>query len=225
MIICQNLNDVGTWPAGAVDYHRRVVKLRGEEAADRDFRVYFFDHAAHVPGSMFPSAGRPHASTRLIDYAGALQQALVDMIKWVEEDTAPPARSVYDYTDDCALVLAPTAAERHGTQPVPVLTIEGGPAARVATGSTVTLDLAAEVPPGAGPIVSVEWDVTGDGDWQPEPGIDGTSSSCSLTHEHTYTEPGVYWPSVRVTSQRDGDVDAALCLVPALAQTRLDVSG
>ncbi|HEX2382174.1 MAG TPA: PKD domain-containing protein [Acidimicrobiales bacterium] len=224
MIICQNVHDIGTWPVGAVNYHQRLLKLRGEQATDRDFRVWWFDHAAHTPGSMFPSVGRPHATTRLIEYGGAIQQALRDVIAWVEDDVEPPARSQYEHTVSGAVHLPHQAADRRGIQPVPALTINGTVVASAKTGQPVRLDLRVDVPHGAGSIIAIEWDVTGDGMWEPEPEIDGTKASLTASKQHTYTEPGTYWPSVRVTSHRDGLVDATTRRVPNLAQSRLDVT-
>ena len=61
----------------------------------------------------------PIASTRLIDYGGHVQQAIRDVIDWVEHGTrasrpTPPSTS----TDDGAIVLRDDAAERRGIQPV-----------------------------------------------------------------------------------------------------------
>jgi hypothetical protein len=223
MIMCQNLNDIGTWPVGAVNYHQRLRKLRGDEATDRDFRLWWFDHAAHTPGSMFPSVGRPHATTRLIDYPGAIQQALRDVIAWVEDGVEPPARSEYEYSPSGAVRLPDDAAARRGIQPVPSITIGRSSVATARPGQAVNLDLTVEVPPGTGSIVEVEWDVTGDGKWEAMPGIDGTQTSLTISKEHTYDEPGTVWPSVRVTSHRHGRTDVATGRIPALAQARLDV--
>jgi hypothetical protein len=224
MIICQNLHDIGTWPVGAVNYHQRLHKLRGEDAVDRDFRLWWFDHAAHTPGSMFPSVGRPHASTRLIEYGGAVQQALRDVIAWVEDDVEPPAPSQYEYSTSGAVQLPDSATDRRGIQPVPTLTVDGRAVATANVNLPVRLDLQVEVPPGTGSIIAVEWDVTGDGQWESEGGIDGTKTSVTASLEHAYTEPGTYWPTVRVTSHRDGDIDATTRLVPNLAQARIEVT-
>jgi hypothetical protein len=224
MIICQNLHDIGTWPVGAVNYHQRLIKLRGEQATDRDFRVWWFDHAAHTPGSMFPSAGRPHATTRLIEYAGAVQQALRDVIAWVEDDIEPPVRSRYEHTASGAVHLPDRAAERRGIQPVASLTVDGAVVASASLGRPVQLDLHVDLPSGTGSIIAIEWDVTGDGGWEPEPHVDGTQTSITASRTHTYTEPGTYWPSVRVTSHRDGAIEATTCRVPNLAQSRVDVT-
>jgi hypothetical protein len=224
MIICQNVHDIGTWPVGAVNYHQRLIKLRGEKATDRDFRVWWFDHAAHTPGSMFPSVGRPHATTRLIEYNGAVQQALRDVIAWVEDGVEPPSRSQYEHTTSGALHLPDRAVDRRGIQPVPVLTVDGAAVASADVGKPVRLEVHVDVPPGAGSIVAIEWDVTGDGRWEAEPGIDGTKTSITASREHTYTEPGTYWPTVRVTSHRDGLVEATTRRVPNLARSRLEVT-
>lgn len=223
MIICQNLNDVGTWPVGAVNYHQRLVKLRGESATDRDFRLWWFDHAAHIPGSMFPSATRPHASTRLIDYEGCVQQGLRDVIAWVEDGTEPPASAAYTHESTGAVRLPERAADRLGIQAVVTLSIDGQSVATATPGELVSLTLDVEVPTGTGRIIAVDWDLTGDGVWTAEHAIDGTQSSLQLAREHRYPDAGTYWPTVRVTSHRDGDTDAATCRISNLGQARIDV--
>jgi hypothetical protein len=225
MILCQNLHDVGTWPVGAVNYHRRVLKLRGEEETNRDFRVWWFDHAAHVPGSMFPSSGRPAASTRLIDYGGCVQQAMKDLMAWVEQGAIPPASASYDYSPGDGLVqLAPSAEARHGIQPVPSLTCNAKIAASVQAGDEVRFEMRAEVPPGAGEIMRVEWDWTGDGQWESDDAAPLPAADISVVRERTYKESGTYFPTVRVTGHRDGEKNAALSLIPNLAQVRVVVS-
>ena len=73
-------------------------------------------HATYACGS--PSTPcicrRPHcgpgrapvASTRLIDYGGHVQQAIRDVIDWVERDKEPPADTAFDRSDDGAIALA-----------------------------------------------------------------------------------------------------------------------
>ena len=90
-------------------------------------------------------------------------------------------------------------------------------------GTAVTLEALGEAP--AGNIIAVEWDPEGRGTWPvTEDGVDGTQASVGAKREHTFTTPGTYFPSVRVTSHRDGDVAATHARILNLARVRVVVS-
>ena len=109
-------------------------------------------------------------------------------------------------------------------QPVVHLTVDGGQRAEVTAGTAVTLEAVGEAP--AGTIVALEWDPEGSGKWTAaEDGVDGTQPSVRATREHTFTTPGTYFPSVRATSHRDGDVAATHARIPNLARVRVVVTG
>ena len=96
----------------------------------------------------FPAADR--TSTRLVDYGGSLEQALRDLIEWVEHGTGPPADTGYTLTTrSSALTLAATAAERGGVQPVVTLRANGASAPTSRVGEPVTLRSGGRRPPGA----------------------------------------------------------------------------
>ncbi|TPG36468.1 hypothetical protein EAH80_00355 [Mycobacterium hodleri] len=50
--------------------------------------------------------------SQLIDYEGLVQQAVRDLIEWLEFGKAPLSNSSYTYSTDRAVTLATTAAER-----------------------------------------------------------------------------------------------------------------
>src|SRR4029079_8728584 len=93
----------------------------------------------------------------------------------------------------------------------------------VKVGQPVSLIATAEVPPGAGKIVKAEWDFEGTGELTVPADIDGPSSTVQVTASHRFTEPGTYFPVVRVTAQRNGDTETPYGLVSNLARVRVVV--
>ena len=130
-IVVQNLHDGQCWPCGAENLRRLLVERRGSA---NDVRVWFTEHAMHLPVSALRPGPAPIANTRLIDYGGHVQQAIRDVIDWVELGTEPPDDSVFDRTDDGAIVLRDDASTRRGIQPVVRLTANGSARANVRPG-------------------------------------------------------------------------------------------
>jgi hypothetical protein len=205
MIVVQNAHDAACWPNAAIAFRREVQAHLGDRLVDQ-YRLWFNEHAAHLPGSLNPVSAPPVPTTRLIDYAGTLEQALTDLMAWVEDGVAPPADTGYTLDDDQRFTLAPTASERGGVQPVVEAAANGGARAEVTVGESVSLSMRATTPPGGGTITRVEWDYDGTGAFPFEhDNVDG--SACDVTFEttHAFAEPGTYFPCVRVTSHRKGD--------------------
>jgi len=168
----------------------------------------------------------PVPSTRLIDYKGAIEQSLHDLAAWVEEG-AEPARTTGAHIEPGGpLRLPKTAAERGGIQPVVTATANGAARADVAVGEPVTLAVEAELPDGTGTVIAVEWDFDGTGAFpSSDDGVDGTQSRIASSVTHTYDTPGTYFPAVRVTAHREGDVSARSRRVENLGRCRVVVGG
>jgi hypothetical protein len=224
MIVIQNTHDAQCWPCAAENLRRLLVARRG---SDRDLRVWFTEHAMHLPtGPRVPEGPPPVRSTRLVDYRGHVHQAVRDMIAWVEDGTDPPGDTNYARSDDGAVILPLDADERQGIQPVVVATVNGGARAEVGVGEIVELDAAAAAPPGGGTIVTVEWDFDGTGAFAlREAGIDGSRRDVQVTQKTTFDAPGVYFLCVRVTAHREGDVNSPQRRLTNLARVRVVVSG
>jgi hypothetical protein len=201
MIIVQGAQDIAVWTSSMVDYHTRVAARLGDRVDDH-FRLWWIERMGHLPASSYGVSAR---SSQVIDYLGIIEQAVRDLIAWVEHGVSPPPTTKYHYTPDNALVLAPAAAERGGLQAVVQV------AAIRQEGRKVTFRATAEVPAGAGVIVCIEWDPTGTGAWVP-----GASE-----YTHVYEQPGTYIASVRVTSHREGNHDEPFGRVQALGRTRV----
>ncbi|MFD0852982.1 PKD domain-containing protein, partial [Actinomadura adrarensis] len=88
-------------------------------------------------------------------------------------------------------------------------------------GKPVTFSLRAQVPPGAGEIVRVEWDFHGTGTFTAAPSPNGPAIHRRATH--TFTKPGTYYTVARVTAQHDGDPHSAYGLIQNLAAVRVVV--
>jgi hypothetical protein len=226
MIVVQSLFDEIAYPQQADWYRRRVAAAFGDRIDDH-YRVWFTDHAMHQDPAVMPRVEiHPARSTRVVNYRGVLEQALRDLAAWVEQDVAPPASTVYDLVDG-QIRLPARAADRRGIQPVVDLTANGSARATVAAGETVEFSALVEVPPGTGTVVSAEWDFDGTGDFPVTESFtneDLSYTSVTLRREHAFTAPGTYFPSLRVTAQRQGQADHPHGRIPNLGRVRVVVT-
>jgi len=218
MIFVNNMFDTNELASNAGDY-RALAKQHFGADLDSRFRVWLNDNTTHI------GPRNPVESTYLIKFMGAVQQAVRDVIAWVEEARAPPASTGYAYAPDTGLSLASTADARQGVQPVVQAFANGAVRADVSVGEAVELRVEAEVPPDAGFVIAAEWDFDGAGTWPfKHAGIDGKAHRIGLTVTHRFDKPGTYFPSARITAHREGDVNAVHRLQINLARVRVVVS-
>jgi hypothetical protein len=165
-------------------------------------------------------------TTRVVSYLGVLHQGLRDLVDWVEHGVAPPESTPYELSDG-QVVVPLTAAERKGVQPVPTLTVDGTDHIDVGVGEAVTFVGRVDMPPGAGVVVDAEFDFDGSGEFpehhRPTPGGAGPLTSVSFTTTHAFDEPGTYFPSMRVTSHREGDRRSLYARIQNIARVRVGV--
>ena len=209
MILIQNSADKECWPNCARAYVASVASVLGERMNDH-FRIWWTQNAPHVPPV------KPSGRTRLIEYSGMYNQALRDLIRWVEKGVAPPASTSYAFSPDNAVIYPATAAERRGIQPVVTATVNGAARADASPGEPVTLHVHAEVPPDAGAIVAVDWDLDGSG-------LFAVPAANGKTLEHAWTEPGAHFATVRVRSHRTGDANDPLRTISNISRVRIVV--
>jgi hypothetical protein len=214
-------HDSSLWPSQGLIYEGAVRRTQGSDGAAERFRLQWTENAEHIPPAYLPSAPGRASSTWLVDYFPIIEQGLADLITWVEEDSAPPA-TIYSFVDG-EVRLPSSAVERGGVQPVVSVSANGGVRAEVSTGAAVDLEVHAEVPPGAGTIVSVEWDFDGSGSFPFRHEVDGADTSVKLSTTHVYDAPGTYFVTARVCSHREGDVQATFRRLPNLASARVVV--
>jgi hypothetical protein len=139
------------------------------------------------------------------------------------EDGVEPAETDFDLVDG-HIVLPLLAKERGGIQPVVHVTANGAKRSEVSTGTPVELQVRAEVPPGAGTIISVKWDLDGTGTYPVIQDVDGAATEVTLELQWSYDQPGTYFPTALVESHRDGDVSATSRRIPNLDSARVVVS-
>jgi hypothetical protein len=224
MIVVQHLMDEAAYPSQA-HFYRQMVEAALGSRVDDHYRLWFVDHAMHHAPEVEPGDARPVRTTRIVSYVGVIQQALRALADWVEKGLAPPPSTDYEYLD--GQIVVPLAAQRRkGVQPVVAVTANGGPRADVGIDEVVEFHGVVEVPTSTGTIVAIEWDFEGAGDYPlSQPGFEqgGDQSRMTVTASHAFSQPGTYYPALRVTSQRQGDAETPYGRVQNLGRVRVVV--
>lgn len=197
MIVAASLWDREAMPWQADWYRGRVQEHLGA-ATDRNFRLWYSDHALHGDE---PTSD---AASRIVTYVPVLQEALRDLSLWVEKGVVPPASSGYQVVKG-QVVPPPAAAQRLGIQPVVTLRVNGGQRIEVAAGQPVTFAGTIEVPPGAGAVVAAEWDFDGAGKFPASSPVARGAKRATVSITHSFDKPGTYFVALRGVSQREGD--------------------
>ena len=203
--------DAHAWQA---DWYRGLVKNAIGGAFDDNFAIWFVDRAHHE------NPLTSLQSTHVISYSGALQQALRDLATWVETGRKP-SETQYAVTDS-QVIVPPAAAARGGVQPTVELRANGSERTDAKAGDPVNLTATVEVPPGAGKVVSAEWDFEGTGTFTAS-AIGSPQERIELAASHVYTKPGTYFAVLRVAAEREGDVATPYGRVLNLARARIVV--
>lgn len=223
MLWVHHTHDASLWPSDGVGMLRNVEREVGVEEGRKHFRLRFTHNAEHTPPSTVPGTFDRAPNTWLIDYLGPIEQSLADLVSWVESDIEP-AETSFELVDG-QIVLPATAKERGGIQPVVSVTANGVVSTEVKAGTEVSLRVHAEVPEGAGTIISAKWDFDGSGTYPyVHPDIDGSSAQVELSTTHVFDEPGTYFATALVESHREGDLNAVARRIPNLASARVIVT-
>jgi hypothetical protein len=170
-----------------------------------------------------PKEDHGPTDTQIVSYAGVLQQALRDMAAWVERGVAPPQATSYEVRDTQIIVPA-KAADRRGIQPVVALRANGGTRADVKVGEKVDLAAVIEVPPGAGGVVSAEWDYDGSGLYPDGEHFTDGSPTKAVKRIYTFDKPGSYFVTLRAGAQRKDAIGTPFARAINLAKVRVVVS-
>jgi len=219
MILLESLWDREAFPWQADWYRTKVQENIGSET-DNNFRLWYTDRALHGDNS------EQEYPTRTVSYLGVLQQALRDLSAWVEKGKDPPASTNYTISDG-QVKLPARAAERKGIQPVVILTADGNESTKTKAGTRVRFRASVEIPPDAGRLVSVRWDLEGSGRFGEEMKLRKSGPGKSggvLKVSHIYNEPGTFFPSVLVASQREGNMKTPFTLIRNIGRARVLVS-
>lgn len=216
MIVLENLYDTEAFPWQGDWYYARVEEHLGERTSEH-FRLWFSDHTNHADSS------RQTHPTHTVSYLGILQQALRDLSAWVEQGIAPAPTSRYEIADGQVL-QSDSAADRAGIQPVVTVWANGRARAEVQAGEPVLLTATVDIPPGAGKLVTAEWDLDGSGTYPlVEDHMSTDGDRVMLRTEARFDQPGTYFAVLRVAIQRDGDARTPFTRVQNLGRVRVIV--
>jgi len=215
-------HDSSLWPPQGLTYKRAVEQAQGLEGAQENFRIRWTENAEHTPPMMVPMQPNRSAANWLITFQGLVEQSLKDLIDWVEQGI-DPASTQFTFSDG-KINLPKSAGERGGIQPVIAVTANGAARIETAVGEKITLEVIAEVPPGAGTIIALEWDFDGKGTYPVKEEVTGTDARMRSMVTHAFDTAGTYFPTARVTSHRDGDCAAVTRRIENLAAARVIVS-
>jgi hypothetical protein len=217
IIVVQSGLDREAVPYQADWYRRKFDEIYGAEARNK-YRLWYTENALHGYNE------DKDARTRVVSYLPVLQQALRDVSAWVEKGTPPPANSGYR-ADGGQIILAATAKQRAGIQPVVTVTANGQARATVKAGRSVRLLATVAVPGGTGKIISAAWDFDGSGDFAEPANLPPMPiASAKLSTSHSFRTPGTYFVTLKVESQRTGDATSPYARIPNLARVRVIVT-
>jgi bifunctional DNA-binding transcriptional regulator/antitoxin component of YhaV-PrlF toxin-antitoxin module len=201
------------------DFYRAMVKANLGTKTDDNFRLWYTDRALHGDLS------KQEDPTRVVSYLGVLQQALRDLSQWVEKGIVPAPSTNY-IIEDGQVIIPKTAFERKGIQPVVNLTVNGNKKVIVKAGQKFELTAIVDVPPRTGKIVSAEWDFDGSGKFpvsSKEIVFDEKNYRATLKMTYTFSKSGIYFPTLRVASQRDGYAKTLYARIQNLDRVRVTV--
>ena len=115
MILLESLWDREAYPWQADWYRNNIIKNKGQQFCDENFRIWFTDRCTH---------GGVDDATQVINYMPIIQQALLDVADWAEKGIEPSPTTTYR-VEDSQVIIPADATDRGGVQPSVDLTIEG----------------------------------------------------------------------------------------------------
>ncbi|MBO4887687.1 MAG: hypothetical protein J5589_05185 [Firmicutes bacterium] len=185
------------------DWYRKAVERHGKS---ENFRLYYHDNSIHDD-----RAGYLDDRQRQVDYLGTLHQALLDVAAWAEKGIEPLPTMNYTVKDG-QVSLPESASRRGGMQPVVRALVSAGDTSfgkkvTVRTGERVCFETVIEMPPHAGSVTKAAWDYEKTNDWSgSEELLSQPDGTVKVVTEHVFTKPGLYYPCIKVQSQRHGDL-------------------
>jgi hypothetical protein len=217
MIVVECLHDGDALPWQADWYRKKVAAVEGPQI-DEKYRLWYVDNANHTDPTT------ETLETHAVAYSGTVQYALRELSAWVEHGIVPPPTSQYRVQDGQVHVPA-SAAERKGIQPVVHLRVNGGERAEVAAGESVTFTAQIEPPLAPGKVVSAKWDFEGVGTYPDAAELgDPTSEIVHVSATHAFSNPGTYFPALRVASQREANPSTPFARSLNLSRVRVAVN-
>lgn len=206
VIVVQALMDESTCPWCGDWYRNKVIEATGSED---DFRLYYLQRCMHNDSD-------DTQNNMVVNYKGALYQSLLDMADWIQKGREPLPSSVYKRVGG-QIIEAEDPIERKGIQAGITLTVNGSKCAHVKTEGQFVVRAEIAVPQYAGQVTKVVFDFNDN--WGFPDKVDGLfpvigsfkqkeeNGVCTAVSEviHHFDEPGTYFLSARVSTQRDGN--------------------
>ncbi len=218
LIVLESHMDESAFPWQA-DWYRRKIMERSGTDGNGILRLWMMEHCMHTDCQEGNGGDHQH----IVSYLGALHQALLDVSDWVERGIEPP--STTSYTMNGGQVILPESAhERGGIQPTVALSASSMAQEKpvngkitVKVGEKVTFLASIALTKAMGDLESAVWDFTASDEFLPcgvvgktEWAKDGTGKAWAKA-EHTFTKPGIYFPVIKVASNRQpGDIFTSL---------------
>ncbi|MCD8069296.1 MAG: PKD domain-containing protein, partial [Lachnospiraceae bacterium] len=220
MIAVCSLLDESASPWHGDWYLRKVEGCLGDQTADH-FRLYYNDNCIHDD-----RAGYLDDPWHQVDYLGILHQALLDVADWCEKGVAPAPNTSYQY-EDGQIIVPENADKRHGLQPVVHALANGEKCVTVSVGEAVTFTAQIEVPAGTGRVTAAAWDYEKTGDFTREEklNLSENGEQATVTTAHSFSKPGVYFPVIKVKSNRKGTLEDIFTQCKNLDRVRVIVKG
>lgn len=213
MIIIQNMNDGGAFPWHADWYRNQAKKQLGAEA-DKNLRIWYTENANHGD---YPSQPDP---TRDIVYLGVLQQALLDLSDWVENEKEPSKSTSY-ILDEGQIILPQNSTKRGGIQASVLVRANGKERLITKSGKKVKFKATVFIPEGTGSLVSASWSPEGIKEFSKKQSI--RKGKTSVKFIHTFSKPGTYFPTVLIETHRNGEFETPFSKIQNLGTARVIV--
>lgn len=198
------------------DWYRKAIKRNGIDEKDC-FRLYYHDNSLHDD-----RAGYLDDPQRQVDYLGTLHQALLDVAAWCEQGIEPLETVNYKLLDG-QVILPESADERGGMQPVVKAFANGEKSITIKSGETVSFFVVAEVAKNAGKITKAAWDFEGENDWSKDELLVEDKDRVRIESSHTFYKKGIFYPCIKVQSNRKGDVTDIYTQCKNLDRVRVEV--
>ena len=159
---------------------------------------------------------------------------------WVEKGISPASTTKYGQKDGQAVIPA-TAKQRKGIQPVVNAKVNGSKSATIKAGRAVNFKASIDVPKGAGKLIAAAWNMEGLPDpFEKTPDWDFENSDAfpvkakwttagknaeiiSVNTTYTFKKPGIYFLTIRVASERNGNAGTPYTRIQNLDHVQVEV--
>ena len=219
VMVIQSLMDESTCPWCGDWYRNKVIEATGSE---ENFRLYYMQRCMH-------NNSIDSANNMVVNYMGALCQALLDMADWLQEGKEPLRTTLYRRQGG-QILEEKDASRRGGMQAGILLTVNGAKCARVRAGGEFVLRAEAILPQDAGKVTAIDFDYRDSHVFPgrveglfPVKAEEGGVKGAFAEVVHSFEKPGTYFVSARVSSQRQGRADDIFTQVLNLDRVRVIV--